>query len=109
MYRVSGKSSALPNKTALFGEERWDFAADEFVRDRLLAVRVELVCVLDFPGTASGAVVVRHGFTGRGELGLLRVEGVSVLVLCTANLSVSADCIDLEDGVVRPVDVGVNA
>lgn len=65
MHSVSSEASALPDKAALFGQEGWYFPADELVRDRLLAVGINLVCVLDFPGAAGCAVVVGHGLFGR--------------------------------------------
>ena len=37
---MSGESGSLPDQTAFFGEERRDFAADEFVGDGFVGVGV---------------------------------------------------------------------
>ena len=57
---MSGESGSLPDQTAFFGEERRDFAADEFVGDGFVGVGVEFVGVGHFPRAAEGAVVVAH-------------------------------------------------
>lgn len=109
VHRVASKACAFPDEAALLGEKGWHFATDKLVADGLLAVRVQLVSIGHFPGAAGGPVVVGHGLERGGELGLLRVEGVAVLVFGAAYLPRTADCIDLEDGVVGAVDVRVNS
>jgi hypothetical protein len=52
--------SPLPDQAAFFGEERWDFAADEFVGDGFVGVGVEFVGVGHLPCAAEGSVVVAH-------------------------------------------------
>ena len=42
VHGVSGETGALPDETAFFGEEGWDFAADELVGDGFVGVRVQL-------------------------------------------------------------------
>lgn len=52
MHGMPGETRTLPHQAVLFGEERWDFAADEFVGDGFLRVCVEFVGVCHFPGAA---------------------------------------------------------
>jgi hypothetical protein len=40
VHGVSRETGALPHETAFFGEERGDFAADEFVGDGFVGVGV---------------------------------------------------------------------
>lgn len=70
---------------------------------------VDLVGVCDFPGAAGVSVVVGHGLEWCGVFGLFGVEGVAVLVLGAADLAGPTDGVNLEDGVVGPVDHGVDA
>jgi hypothetical protein len=57
---MSGKPCSFPDQAAFLGEERRDFAADEFVGDGFVGVGVEFVGVCHFPCATEGAVVVAH-------------------------------------------------
>ena len=108
VHCVAGEACALPHQTAFLGQQRWHFPADELVADWFLGVGVDFGSVAHLPRAARVAVVVAHGLLGRRELGLLGVKGVAVEVLLAADRAVAAHGVDFEDGVVRPVDVGVD-
>ena len=74
-----------------------------------MAIRIDLVLVRNLPRPTGVSVKVGHGF-GRGRvLGPLRRKGVAVLVLRRSDGRGRGPGIDLEDCVVRSVDVGVDA
>ncbi len=103
------ESCPLPYQAPFFWEEGGHLPADELVAYRLVAVRVHFVRVGHLPRPARAAVVIRHRLFGRAELGLVRVEGVAVLVLLAADVAGPGPRVHLEDGVERAVDVGVYA
>jgi len=109
VHGVAGETCALPHETALLGQQAGDFPADELVRDGFLAVRVQLVRVGHIPRPARGAVVIAHRRPRRRQLGLPRIEGVAVGVLFAPDLAFALHGVDFEDGVIRAVDVGVDA
>ena len=69
---------------------------------------MKLVGVGHLPCPAGSAVVVGHGFFGRGVLGLVGVKRISVLVLGTTNFTGALPGIDLEDGVLGSIDIGID-
>lgn len=107
MNCVASESRSLPYQTSLFGEQAGHFSADELIRHRLLAVRVDLVRVGHLPRTAGRSIVIALRRTHRLHLGLFGVERVAIWILRTAHLAITLHCIHLEDGVLGSVDVGV--
>lgn len=106
---MSSKTGPLPNKPALARQQRRHFPAHELVADRLVAVRIELVCIAHLPRAAGAAVVVAHRPTLGLELPLGGAESIAVFILGAADFARAADSVDLEDGVIWAVDVGVDA
>ena len=108
MDRMSREPGSFPNQAAFLWQEGGDFPAHQFVADGLVAVRVDLVRVGDFPRPTRTPVVIGHGFRRGGELGLVRIERVAVFVLRAAHFARPSFGVDLEDGVLWTVDVGVD-
>lgn len=108
MDGMSGKPGSFPYESTRLGQQCGHLAADQLVTDGLAAVRMQLVGVGHLPCSAGGSVVVGHGFFRCGVLGLMGVEGVSMLVFGATHFTSSLPGIDLEDGVLRPVDVGID-
>ena len=106
---MTREAGAFPYQRTRFGHQPGHLAADELVARGLLAVRMQLVRVADVPGADGSAVVVRLGFAGSGELGALGIERISVLVLGAPDGFVGWHGVDHEHGVLRAVDVGVDA
>lgn len=109
MHSMTRKTRALPHQRALLGQQAGNLAADQLIRDRLVRVRVGFVLVGNVPRTRRGAVVVGHGLDGVGVFSLLCVKGVAVIILGRAGFAGALGGVDLEDGVLGPVDVGVDA
>ena len=109
MNCISGKTSAFPHQGALLGHESGYLATHKLVGSWFAAVGVRPVGVRDIPGSCCISVVLRGGLTCSGQLGSLGVKGVTVEVLLAANRCIGRHRIGHEDGVVRAVDVGVNA
>ena len=109
MHGVSCKARTLPDKTPRLGKQFRHFSADQLVAHGLLAVGIDLALVAHIPRPARCAVVIRRSQLRCAELCLLCVKRISVLVLCASHLAVSTRGVDHEDGVVRPVDVRVDA
>lgn len=82
---MPGKARPLPNKRSLLRQQPRHLAANKLIASRLLAVRVQLIRVTDVPRADRGAVIVRHRFASRRELGALGVECVSVFILCASH------------------------
>ena len=74
-----------------------------------MAVRIQLVRISHLPGSRSDAVIIADRLLDFGVLGLLGKEGVSIEILLAANFTSPLDGIDLEDGVVGTVNIGVNS
>ena len=108
VHGVSSKTGSLPDESTLLGKKTWNFTADKLVRDRFLAVRVQLVRVCDFPRSAGGSVVVRHCLERGGEFRLLSIESISIFVFCAADFTWSSSGVDLEDSIMWAVYVGVD-
>ena len=108
MNCVSRKRSALPYQRPFLGKQTRNFTANKLIADGLLAVRVKLVGVGNLPAPRGCAVVIGLGLGFGSELGAAAVEGVSVKILGTADGRVRRDRVVDEDGVVGPVNVGVN-
>ena len=105
---MARKTRSLPHQASLFGQQRRNLAAHELVAHRLVTIRIDLVLIRNLPRPARAAVVVCHGLRRRRVSGPLRRKGVAVLVLRRSDGSGRGSSIDLEDGVVRSVDVGVD-
>lgn len=105
---MTSKACPLRHQGARLGQQPGNLAADELVAGGLLAVWVQPVRVADVPGANGGAVIVRHGLPGRGELGALGVKGVAVFVLCTPDGFVGRHCVDHENCVLGAVYVGID-
>lgn len=73
-----------------------------------MTVWVEFVGIAHIPCSGSDAIVVADGFLDSGILGSLRIESISVWILLATNFASSLRGIDLEDSVVRTVDVRVD-
>lgn len=109
MYGVSSEARAFPDQRSLFGQKFGHLSANELITDRFVAVRVQFVGICHLPCAGGDAVVIADGFLDGGVLGLLGVEGVAVWVLGAADLARALSGVDLENSVVGPVDVGVDA
>lgn len=107
MHRMSREPGTFPHQTAFFGEKRWDFSADEFVGDGLFAVGIQLIRVGHVPCSAGASIVIALCGARCGEGSLLCVKGISVRILGRSDGGFAARGVDLEDGVVGAVDVGV--
>ena len=73
-----------------------------------MTVWVDLICIGHVPRAAGAAIIVCYCLLRGGILGLVGIESIAVLVLCAPNLTRSTGSIDLEDGVVGSVDIGIN-
>lgn len=109
MHSMTGKTGSFPDQAVFLGKQRRYLTADQLVTDRLLAVGVQFAGIGHLPSPAGVAVIVGHGFQGRVVLGLLGVEGIAVLVFGAANFRRAAGSVDLEDGIVGPIDVRVDS
>lgn len=105
---VSGETSSAPNETTRSGHQGNRLARDKLVGDWLAAVRVQSVLVDNVPGTAGGAIVILDTLKDGAELGLLSVEGVTPLVLFTANGGWATSSISLDNGVLVAVQVRID-
>lgn len=105
---VAGESSSLPHERSLLWKQVGHFSADELVRRGFLAVRMEFVLVGDIPRPGGATLVVGSGLRSGGVLCLLGVEGVAVEVFSRADFASAASGVDLEDGVLLAVDIGIN-
>lgn len=74
-----------------------------------MAVWVDLVGVGHIPCSGCNAIVVTHRLFDSGILRPLRVESVSIWVLLAPDFTGTLSSIDLENGVVGTIDVGVNS
>lgn len=106
---MTGETGTFPDQASFLGQQPWNFPADQLVRDRLVRVGVQFVLVAHLPSSRGRSVVVGHGLDGVRILLLLRVEGVAVEVLFGSDFARTLSRVDLEDGVVRSVDVRVNS
>lgn len=105
---MTGESGTLPDQASLFWQQGWAFPANELVAHGLVAVFVDLVLIRHVPRSAAGPIVICHRFGRGGVFLLLGVEGVAVFVLFAADFAGSLLCVNLEDGVLRTVDVGID-
>lgn len=108
MNRMSRKPSPLPNQPSLLGQQSRHLPTHKLVTDRLPTVRIQLIRVRHLPRPATRAIIVRHRLRGRRILLLLGVERIPIFVLLAPDLSFPSHGIDLEDGVLRSVNVGVD-
>jgi hypothetical protein len=69
---------------------------------------VQLIRVADLPCTTLRTIVVGLGLALRGQLGALRIEGIAIEVLSTANRRIRWYSIRDEDGVVWAIHVCVD-
>lgn len=67
------------------------------------------ISVTDIPSPRGATIVVRYRLFDGGILRLSSIESVSIFILCTPNLARSAGRIDLEYGVLLPVNLRVKA
>ena len=109
VHSVPGESCAAPYQATLSWKKRGYLPADQLVTDGLLAMRIQFISVGNLPRAAGCAIIVRHGFLGSGEFCLFRVECISMLILPASYLSCATSCIDLEDGIVWSIDIGIDA
>lgn len=107
MNGVASEASAFPNQTSLLGEQRRDLPADELVAYRVVTIRVELVCVGHVPSPARVAVIVSYALSDCFVLRLLRVKGIAIKILFAADFTFATGCVDLEDCIVRAVDIWI--
>lgn len=105
---MSCESSTLPHQGALLGQQWRAFAADELIRRWLSAVRVDLAWIAHVPCPHGLALVVGSRFTGRRQLGSLRVESVAVVILRAPDGRIRRNRICHVDRVVGPVNVRVH-
>lgn len=85
VHSMSCEPSPLPDERSLFRKQAWHLPADEFVRSRLFAVRVQLVLVGHVPCARSSPVIISLRLTSSSELGALCIKGISIKVLWAAN------------------------
>lgn len=109
MHRVARKARPLPHEPALLGQQTRHLAADELVARRPAAVWVQPAGVGNVPRPGRGPVIVRLGRRRRPELGLPGRKGVAVKVLLAPHGVLARHGVDGEDGVLGPVDVGIDA
>ena len=109
MHGMSGETSSLPHQGPFLWQQLGDFSADKLVRDWLMTVRVELVHVAHVPSSRSDSVVVADSLFHSAELRSVGEKCVSVWVLLAANFTSTLSSIDLENGVVWAVDIGVDS
>ena len=74
-----------------------------------MAVWVEFVGIRHIPRPGCDAVVVADRLLHSAKLLFLSVESISVEILFAANFSSALHCIDLENGVIRPINIGINS
>lgn len=105
---MSSEASTLPDQRTLLRQQSRNFSAHQLVRDGLVTVRVQLVLVCQVPSSRSRSVVVGNRFFDSRVLRLLGKEGIPVWVLFAADITCTWRSVDLEDGVVRTIDVRVD-
>ena len=106
---VTSETRSLPHQGAFLRKEFGNFSAHELVADRLVAVGVELVGIAHIPCPRGNTIVVADCLLDSGILGSLGIEGISVEVLLATHFTSTLGSVDLEDGVVWAVDVGVDS
>lgn len=74
-----------------------------------MAVLVQLVLIAHLPCPAGRAIVVALRLLWRLESSLLCIESVAVFILCAANFAWTACGIDLEDGIIRAIDIRIDS
>ena len=74
-----------------------------------MAVRVDFIRVCNIPRPTAHAIIIRHRLLRCRVFRLLRVECITVFILCTPNRSIRGASIDLENGVQGPIDIGIDA
>lgn len=72
-----------------------------------MTVWVDSIGVRHFPRPTRAAIIVRHGLFRRRELGLVSVERISIFVLCTTDFTWTSSGVDLEDSILRPIDIRI--
>ena len=70
---------------------------------------MKFVGIADLPGPHRPYVILCDRISHRGVLPLVRVEGIAVFILCAAYFSRTLGAVDLENGVLLAVDLGVDA
>lgn len=109
VHSVSCESSALPHQRAFLGEKFRHFPTHELVADWLVTVWVDLVRVGHFPRSRSDTIIVADRFLDGCVFGLLGKECVSVWVLGAPRFTSALGGVDLEDSVIRSIDIGVDS
>lgn len=70
---------------------------------------MELVGIADVPCARGAAVIVGYGLIDSGVLRLFCIKRIPIFILRRPDLSWSARRVDLEDGVLLSVDLGIEA
>ena len=109
MHSVSSETSSLPHERSLFWQKRWTLSAHKLIRNGFVTVRIKLVLVGHLPRPARHTIIIRGCFPDGLVLCLLSVECISIEILFGSDLASALSSIDLEDCVVWPVNVGVDA
>lgn len=65
--------------------------------------------VTDIPSPRGATIVVRYRLSDGGIFRLSSVESISIFILCAPDIARSAGRIDLEDGVLLPVNLRVKS
>jgi len=108
MNSMTSKEGSLPYKRTLLGHQVRHVSAHKLVRDRLAALRIELVLIDNVPGARCSTIVVSDRLASRLESGALSIEGVAVEVFWAANWGIRRYSINHVDRVLVSVDTGVD-
>lgn len=73
-----------------------------------MTVWVDLVFIGHVPCSGGGTVIITNGLCDLCVLCALGVEGISVRVFFAADLTSARSCVDLEDCVVRTINVRID-
>ena len=106
---VSCEPCSLPHETTIFGQESWNFSAEELISHWVSAASVALALIHDIPRPARQAVIVRPSCSRCRELGLFGVKRVSVRVCFASHRFLRRDDVDGVDSVGTVINIAVEA
>ena len=109
MHRMPRKPRPLPHQPPLLRQQLRHLPTNQLITRRLARIPIQDPLITHLPRPTHAPIVIAHTLQGRPEFRLVRIKRIPVLILLAADLPRTLTSIDLKDGVVGPVDVGVDA
>jgi len=109
VHSVAGEACTFPYQGSWFRKKAWNFSADQLVAHWFVAVRVEFVGIYHVPCPRSSSIVIAERLFHSAVRSSLRIEGVSVRILFATDLACALCGVDLDDGIIWSVNIGVDS